>query len=304
MLTDTQVEDFVTDGPVRVAGAVPRAVADDCRAECWRATGCDPDDPSTWTEPVIRLDGFGTAPFREAAPARRTVGVVGEWRSARGGRGIESGEAGYPMYVRAIADEPHATSRGGERHAMQTPDTSPDITDTERPHSEFAHRSWPADVRQLPAIREDVRGWLRPLELTEGARQDLVLAVSEAASNALAHAYPEPSDAASIGRDTVEMTYWIDDGRVWIEIVDQGAWVTPKDSADGHGLGIPMMQRLVDSVMIQYGARGTSVLMSHPLPGEAREVPDYPGHPARLRVTDPDRGRRSTYRGAESDGVK
>jgi anti-sigma regulatory factor (Ser/Thr protein kinase) len=213
---------------------------------------------------------------------------------------------------------------------MQTPDISPDSADTERPHSEFAHRSWPADVHQLPAIREDVRGWLKPLELTEGARQDLVLAVSEAASNALAHAYPEPSGPS--GRDTVEMTYWIDDGRVWIEIVDRGAWKTPKDSADGHGLGIPMMQRLVDSVMIHYGARGTSVLMSHPLPGEARAVPDYPGHPVRLRVTDSvqppecvprartetesdsatasdargcrrDRGRRATDGGARPDGV-
>lgn len=175
--------------------------------------------------------------------------------------------------------------------------TDPGATEPEGPHSEFAHRSWPADPHQLPAIREDVRGWLKPLQLTEDARQDLVLAVSEAASNVLAHAYPPASqvagtsgtNTASSGRDTVEMTYWIDDGRVWIEIVDRGAWKTPKDSVDGHGLGIPMMQRLVDSVMIQYGARGTSVLMSHPLPGDARELPEYSGHPARLRITDPDR---------------
>ena len=33
----------------------------------WEASGCDPDDPATWTEPVVRLGGFGTAPFRTAA---------------------------------------------------------------------------------------------------------------------------------------------------------------------------------------------------------------------------------------------
>lgn len=67
MLTDEEIEAFVRDGFVRVAGAFPRAVADECRAELWAATGCDPDDSATWTRPVIRIDGLGTPPFRAAA---------------------------------------------------------------------------------------------------------------------------------------------------------------------------------------------------------------------------------------------
>lgn len=67
MLTGEEVEAFVEAGFVRVAGAVPRSLADRCRAELWEATGCSPDDPSTWTKPVIRLGGFATPPFREAA---------------------------------------------------------------------------------------------------------------------------------------------------------------------------------------------------------------------------------------------
>lgn len=67
MLADEDVEAFVENGFVRVAGAFSRSVADRCRAELWEATGCDPDDSSTWTEPVIRLGGFATPPFREAA---------------------------------------------------------------------------------------------------------------------------------------------------------------------------------------------------------------------------------------------
>jgi hypothetical protein len=35
----------------------------------WRATGCDPDDPSTWTEPVIRLWDHPEEPFRAAVNA-------------------------------------------------------------------------------------------------------------------------------------------------------------------------------------------------------------------------------------------
>jgi hypothetical protein len=66
MLTDEEVRRFVERGFVRIAGAVPRAVAEQCRAQLWRATGLDPDDRSTWTEPVVRLGGMATPPFREA----------------------------------------------------------------------------------------------------------------------------------------------------------------------------------------------------------------------------------------------
>ncbi|WP_214410448.1 phytanoyl-CoA dioxygenase family protein [Sphaerisporangium fuscum] len=67
MLTDEDVERFVEEGFVRLRGAVPRTTVEQCRAELWEASGCDPDDPSTWTKPVVRLGGFATPPFRAAA---------------------------------------------------------------------------------------------------------------------------------------------------------------------------------------------------------------------------------------------
>lgn len=67
MLTPDEVEGFVTDGFVRIAGAFPRATADAARAILWAATGCDPDDPATWTRPLVRLPGFADPPFRAAA---------------------------------------------------------------------------------------------------------------------------------------------------------------------------------------------------------------------------------------------
>jgi hypothetical protein len=68
-MTPDDVERFVQDGFVRIPGAVDRATADACRGELWAATGCSPDDPSTWTRPVIRLEHFATPPFRAAANA-------------------------------------------------------------------------------------------------------------------------------------------------------------------------------------------------------------------------------------------
>lgn len=70
-LADSEVERFVADGFVQLASAFPREVADAGRALLWAATGCNPDDPATWTQPVVRLPGFGDEPFRAAANTPR-----------------------------------------------------------------------------------------------------------------------------------------------------------------------------------------------------------------------------------------
>jgi serine/threonine-protein kinase RsbW len=150
-------------------------------------------------------------------------------------------------------------------------------------HAEFACRSWPAEPHQLTRIRSAVRDWLRPLRLTDGAQQDLLLAVNEAATNAVEHAYRPVSED-----DVVELVFWTDAHRVWIEIVDHGGWQAPATRPNGRGLGIPLMQRLVDSVLIHFDARGTRVLLGHPLPGRARDLPGEPGRPVPLRVTGQD----------------
>ncbi len=70
-LTPAQVEQFITDGFVRIDEAFPRTLADAGRTILWNATGCSPDDPATWTQPVIRLGMFTQAPFLEAANTPR-----------------------------------------------------------------------------------------------------------------------------------------------------------------------------------------------------------------------------------------
>ena len=92
MLSDVQVRRFVEDGFVRIDEAFPREIADTGRAALWQATGCHPDDPETWTRPVIRVgtanDKHGTQPlsFRDAANtpvlhgAFNTLVGHGRWR--------------------------------------------------------------------------------------------------------------------------------------------------------------------------------------------------------------------------------
>lgn len=58
---------FIRDGFIRIDEAFDEHTAEQARAILWRATGCDPEDRSSWTQAVVRLDQFGQAPFREAA---------------------------------------------------------------------------------------------------------------------------------------------------------------------------------------------------------------------------------------------
>lgn len=89
-LTDDQVDRFVTDGWVHVEAAFPREVADAGRALLWERTGCDPDDPTTWTRPVVRLGGYHDEPFRTAATTPRLCAAydrlvgAGRWETPGG----------------------------------------------------------------------------------------------------------------------------------------------------------------------------------------------------------------------------
>ena len=128
--------------------------------------------------------------------------------------------------------------------------------------TEFVHRTWPANPHQLASIRTQIRGWLAPLGLTEESKEDLVLAVNEAASNSVEHAYLSPTPG-----DTVELTFWTEAHAVCLEIVDHGAWRVSSGRSTVRGHGIEMMERLAASALVHYDARGTRVLLRHPIPG-------------------------------------
>lgn len=67
MTDDELAARFLADGFVCLRGAVPAATARACAELLWDETGCDPDDPATWTQPVHWIGGMAQQPFAEAA---------------------------------------------------------------------------------------------------------------------------------------------------------------------------------------------------------------------------------------------
>lgn len=123
VLTSDQIESFVRDGFVHLPEAFPPDVAARGRAILWRMTGLDPDKPSTWNKPVVRIEGSAAPPFRAAANTPRLCGAFdqlvgpGRW-VPRGGLGTfpirfahpdDPGDAGWHLdgsYFPAGAEGP------------------------------------------------------------------------------------------------------------------------------------------------------------------------------------------------------
>ena len=74
MLSDAQIQQFIEDGYTKIEHAFPAALAEEARAFLWKDLGGKPDDPTTWTLPVVRLGMYTQEPFVKAAntPVLRT----------------------------------------------------------------------------------------------------------------------------------------------------------------------------------------------------------------------------------------
>lgn len=67
MLDKDQLETFIHTGCVRINNAFSSTLAAEARQILWRDTGCDPNDPQTWTKPIVRLGMYTQEPFVQAA---------------------------------------------------------------------------------------------------------------------------------------------------------------------------------------------------------------------------------------------
>lgn len=116
-------------------------------------------------------------------------------------------------------------------------------------------RSFRAAPAELADLREHLRGWLEENGVGEDVERGVVLAVSEAAANAVEHAYG--CDGAGI---VTVMARFAGD-RLEITVRDAGAWREPRPDTD-RGRGLSIMRASVDDVSIEHEDAATVVRMS------------------------------------------
>jgi phytanoyl-CoA dioxygenase PhyH len=120
-LTATELTAFIEQGFVKVEDAFPREVAEEARTILWRETGCDPDDPSTWTKPVIRLGFYSQEPFVAAANTARLRRAFDQLIGA--GRWVPRGSVGtFPIRFPSPDDPGDAGWHIDASFATENPD--------------------------------------------------------------------------------------------------------------------------------------------------------------------------------------
>ncbi|MDP9133284.1 MAG: ATP-binding protein [Actinomycetota bacterium] len=138
-----------------------------------------------------------------------------------------------------------------------------------------AERFMPGDGRsslwlELPAApeciaeaRHAVRVWAENLTPTEAERDAITLAVSEAATNVVRHAYPGNGAHA-----TFRIRADVEDGQVHVRLEDDGVGLGAISTDPGLGVGIPLLGRLASGVTLVSAperAAGCEVRMWFPL---------------------------------------
>jgi anti-sigma regulatory factor (Ser/Thr protein kinase) len=119
----------------------------------------------------------------------------------------------------------------------------------------------PAQAATVSTLRAAASEAAARLGADEGLQQTVALVVSEAASNAVLHAY---RDADAPGE--IRLSIAVDDqGRLCVSVADDGLGMAPRPDSPGLGIGLPLIAQLADDLQIITDG-GTTMIMRFFLP--------------------------------------
>jgi anti-sigma regulatory factor (Ser/Thr protein kinase)/putative methionine-R-sulfoxide reductase with GAF domain len=110
----------------------------------------------------------------------------------------------------------------------------------------------PAVPTSLAHIRVALRRWLQDVDAPPSVVDDVLVAVGEAASNAVEHAYGP-------GGGTVSVSVQLDDADAVVRVSDTGQWREPRGT--GRGRGTLIMRTTTDDVRVDRTPSGTEVVL-------------------------------------------
>ena len=132
----------------------------------------------------------------------------------------------------------------------------------------------PAVLAELLTGRRRVQRWAQANGLPEDVVVDLQLALGEAVSNGIEHAYPQEVAAADIEVD-LELCAGDPEPVVTARVSDRGRWRPVPASPGYRGRGLALIARLSRDMRVHRTRRGTLVTFAIPVVGLR-----WPGPPA------------------------
>ncbi len=107
----------------------------------------------------------------------------------------------------------------------------------------------------VPALRGAIADFLSDAGFGEPLLTSAKLAVSEAVTNAVMHAYV---DAPQPGAVSIDATFAGDS--LLVEVCDEGSGMTPRLNSPGLGVGLPLIAGTADTLDIGNSPRGGTLL--------------------------------------------
>jgi anti-sigma regulatory factor (Ser/Thr protein kinase)/PAS domain-containing protein len=132
------------------------------------------------------------------------------------------------------------------------------------------HAEWslPAEAATVATVRNGVRRFARAHGASEELLIDLALAVTEAVTNAIVHAYVD--QAPGVVRTRIEAA----PDELIVTVADDGRGMQPRPDSPGLGLGLPTIARLTSTMdMHSPEGGGTVVTMTFAAPGVRGPMP-------------------------------
>lgn len=110
---------------------------------------------------------------------------------------------------------------------------------------------YPARADSIPAARNAAAGCVRELGLEESVEQAVALAVTEACSNVVLHAYRDQEEPG-------EMTVVVEmpDDFLRVTVLDDGIGILPRLDSPGLGLGLPLISQFADGLELRSRLNG------------------------------------------------
>jgi serine/threonine-protein kinase RsbW len=120
----------------------------------------------------------------------------------------------------------------------------------------------PARAANIAVVRHAFGAIGEAFAVDEETLSNIRLAVTEACTNVVVHAYPDDREGL------LEVLATLRDEKLEVVVRDEGPGIAPRADSPGLGLGLPLIASLTESVQLGRDQQErTEVRMTFPLPG-------------------------------------
>ena len=124
----------------------------------------------------------------------------------------------------------------------------------------------PARPENVAVARHAIGGFADVVEMPDQTLADVKLAVTEACTNVVVHAYPD-------GDGPMGLRASVDEGTLRVVVLDYGRGILPRADSPGLGLGLPLIATLAESLELGTGINDeTEVRMSFRLDAAGEDL--------------------------------